>query len=161
MATTSLAERRRPTWKTIIKDIITQGWETRWTAYLESIPPDYPKTPSQLAITPNTLQLHEGVSKAMSSLITQIRTEKIGLNAFLFDRRVPDILPTCACGWPRQTAKHIIKYCPNWEDRRGPLQQLESWDNYQLLLGIPRNARIVAKWMHETNLLPQFSLDIE
>jgi hypothetical protein len=54
----------------------------------------------------------------MSSLITQIRTEKIGLNAFLADCHVPDKLPIYTCGWPRQTAKHILLFYPEAADHR-------------------------------------------
>ena len=32
------------------------------------------------------------LSKAMSSLLVQIRMGKIGLRAFLFERRVPDVM---------------------------------------------------------------------
>src|ERR1700735_2340765 len=50
------------------------------------------------------LKLHDELQKAESSLLVQMRTGKIGLRAFLFERRVPDVMtPVCSCGdgrWP-------------------------------------------------------------
>ena len=49
----------------------------------------------------NRSKLHEGLNKATSALITQIRTEKIGLNAFLTDRKVPGYTAKCPYGAAR------------------------------------------------------------
>src|SRR5271155_1577615 len=62
------------------------------------------------------LIISRGASKVTSSLITQIRAEKIGLNAFLHNRQVPGYTAPCNCGWPRQTAKHILWFCPEHYD---------------------------------------------
>ena len=52
-------------------------------------------------------QIHLKVKQVKSSLITQMRTEKIGLKAFLHSRRVPDIYEkSCQCGATEQTARH-------------------------------------------------------
>src|SRR5271156_5338120 len=98
-------------WKEAIAKITKTSWDKKWTAYLNAIPADRVKSPSQLDTGRKRSQLHTGLSKPMSALITQIRTEKIGLNAFLADRRVPGYTAACTCGWPRQTAKHILMYC--------------------------------------------------
>lgn len=52
---------------------------------LASIPEETVKTPAQLTSVSNRTKIHQSTSKATSSLITQIRTEKIGLDAFLAD----------------------------------------------------------------------------
>lgn len=58
------------------------------------------------------LKLHRGLHREVSSVLTQIRTEKIGLRAYLFDRHVPGIDDACCeCGSPRQTARHILEEC--------------------------------------------------
>jgi hypothetical protein len=42
------------------------------------------------------LRIYEGLTKAQSSILCQARTGKIGLRAFLFSRRVPDVdTPIC------------------------------------------------------------------
>ena len=43
-------------------------------------------------------------------MLTQIRTEKVGLRAYLFDRYIPGIDDTrCEYGSRRQTAKYILE----------------------------------------------------
>ena len=49
-----------------------------------------------------------GLSRAKSSILTQLRTGAIGLNDFLAAQNVPNITPECECGWVRQTPKYIV-----------------------------------------------------
>jgi len=45
---------------------------------------------------------HAALCKAESAVITQIRTGRIGLAAFLNKARVPEVeSPACQCGWAR------------------------------------------------------------
>jgi len=37
---------RTPTWNQAIKKMLIEGWERRWTAYLQAIPEDRIKTPA-------------------------------------------------------------------------------------------------------------------
>lgn len=159
MAPNTHDTQRQGTWKTTWKGITKERWDARWGKYVDSVPQQR-RPPALHATDHNPEKLHEGSSKATSAMITQIRTEKIGLNAFLAERKVPDKMPTCGCGWPRQTAKHIIRYCPDWEGRREPLRSLEDWQNYQKLVGTPTGARAVAEWLQRTGLLPQFSIGL-
>ena len=101
-------------------------------------------------------KLHEGVSKATNSLITQIRTEYIGLNGFLSDRKVPGYTPECECGWSRQTAKHILMSCPRFASTRDELYELAGTRDYSEMLATPRGVKAAAIWIQKTNLLPQF-----
>jgi len=53
-----------------------------------------------------------GMTKAQSSLLTQIRTGHIGLKAYLFSRRVPGIITLwCSCGKGRETVAHLFLDC--------------------------------------------------
>ena len=96
----------------------------------------------------------------MSALITQIRTEKIGLNAFLTTMKVPGYTATCDCGWGQQTAKHIILYCPQYQTQRNKLFQHAETRDYQKMLVTPRGAKAAATFLQTTNLLPQFQLEL-
>ena len=131
-----------------------------WESYQDSIPPRKTKAPAQKVTSDYYPKIHVGASKATSSLITQIRTEKIGLSAFLADRRVPNRTPQCSCGNMRQTAKHILMYCPNFEDSRENLYKIAETRDYSKMLITPRGAKAAANWMQKTNLLPQFSLGL-
>jgi hypothetical protein len=147
-------------WKDAVTEITMASWDKRWTAYLNSIPANRVKSPSQLDTRRKRSQLHKGLSKPMSSLITQIRTEKIGLNAFLADMRVPGYTPRCPCGWQRQTAKHILIYCPNYAERRPSLYGAAGTSDYKEMTVTARGLKAAAQWLQRTGLLQQFSLGL-
>ena len=52
-----------------------------------------------------------GLSRAKSSILTQLRIGAIGLNDFLAAWNVPNITPKCEYGWVRQMPKYIIIHC--------------------------------------------------
>jgi hypothetical protein len=58
---------------------------------------DHPEHPADLQKpTDEVLKRHNSLRKHESSLLTQIRTGRIGLNAFLWERKVPTVLsPYC------------------------------------------------------------------
>ena len=147
-------------WKEAIAKITKTSWDKKWTAYLNAIPADRVKSPSQLDTGRKRSQLHTGLSKPMSSLITQIRTEKIGLNAFLADRRVPGYTSTCPCGWHRQTAKHILMNCTDYTERRSSLFNTAATRDYKKMTATARGMKAAAQWLYSTGLLQQFSLGL-
>ena len=66
--------------------------------------------------------IHLKVKRAKSSLITQMRIEKIGLKAFLYSRWVPEVEDeTCECGAAKQTARHILQECRIYSRKRRTL----------------------------------------
>ena len=126
-------------------------------------------TPNSLTHQQQTLfkdkTRHEGLSKAESSLLIQIRTGDIGLRDFLFKRKVPEVLtPYCECGEGRETAEHLVVSClappliRRWETtkirtRRGFYSVLQG--------GIPpvaRLARRILGWLMDSGRLPIYSL---
>jgi hypothetical protein len=147
-------------WNKQIRKLTTQGWEQQWTKYLQGLPPEKRRTPATLDKSCNRTKLHEGFSKPTSAIVTQIRTEKLGLNAFLTARKVPDRTAECDCGWPRQTAKHVILYCPQYQGQRNKLYQDAGTRDYQKMLVTPRGAKAAATFLQATNLLPQFQLGL-
>jgi len=155
------AQNERPIpWKRAIRDYTQKSWDKAWTAYLATIPLGTVKAPAQLPTTSYTPKIHFHISKATSSLITQIRTEKIGLNAFLADRHVPDKQATCTCGNLRQTAKHILYFCPELTERRISLFEAAGTRDYSKIVATARGAKAAATWLQSTGLLPQFSLGL-
>ena len=124
-----------------------KGWEARWTAYLHSISDNHARPPALQVTERNQSQLYKSVSKPMCSLITQIRTEKIGLNAFLAERRVPGYLAQCPCGWRRQTAKHIICFCPQYAEEHNELFRLAGTSNYSQMIATPQGIKAAANWL--------------
>jgi hypothetical protein len=80
-----------------------------------SEPPDRHRAPVPAAwpeFNYDALKKHYGLLKHESSLLTQIRTGKVGLRAFLFERKVPDVAtPQCICGKAPETAAHLALDC--------------------------------------------------
>ena len=58
------------------------------------------------------LRAHQSLRKEESSVLTQVRTGRIGLRRFLFLRRVPGVAtPYCVCGEEEETAEHLLDGC--------------------------------------------------
>ena len=112
-------------------------------------------------IGPKHLHRHANMAKAESSLVTQIRTEKIGLASFLCRRRVPGVLTEycsyCDLG-KRQTAKHILLFCHSFQTERLRLFNGSERMDYWKLVDNPRWLQRAARWMIERGILAQYSL---
>ena len=107
-------------------------WKSTWATYQNRIP--LPTEAQQASLDKKRLKIHSNLAKAESSLATQIRTEKIGLANFLFNRRVPNVnSPACICGWPRQTAKHAIMHCQLIDGRNELVNQVKT-NNYRTII---------------------------
>ena len=73
-------------------------------------------------------------------MVTQLRTGKIGLRAFLFQRGVPDILsPYCQCG-ERETPAHIWMACPLYEQQRAVLPAAATSRDFRVAVTSARHA---------------------
>src|SRR6201996_5113534 len=108
-------------------DALKRDWEARWERLLTNANTDRFWRNEEPADRPSfdgkALEKHTGLQKHESSLLTQIRTGKIGLRAFLFDRKVPDInTPRCSCGYARETVAHLALNCPEVEEDRERLR---------------------------------------
>lgn len=92
-------------------------------------------------------------------MATQIRSGKIGFNAFLHRARVPGVLNSrCHCGWARQDAKHIILFCPEYASQRRQLIQETQTNDFRILMTEAKGIRATARWMIRTGCLDQFRL---
>ncbi len=87
------------------------GWEQgRTRGTLRNLQP----TPSK-----NRLRIHSGVKRSRISLVTQIRTEKMSLGAFLYSCNVPAYLITqCGCERDQQSASHVLAKLRRYSEER-------------------------------------------
>jgi hypothetical protein len=110
--------------------------------------------------TKKVLQLHERLSKRESALLVQLRTEKIGLNDFLFNRNVPDIIsPSCSCGERRQTVAHVILRCSKHKDLRNRIfANLSGRHSLRTILSTPQLATKAIEYMEQTQILGQVGI---
>ncbi|EKG09000.1 hypothetical protein MPH_14030 [Macrophomina phaseolina MS6] len=109
------------------------------------------------------LALHRGTPRAMSSLMVQMRTGKIGLRHFLYQRRVPGVTSgECDCGRGLQTVSHVLYVCSKFNELRLTFRTPDergrrSWTtDLRKLLSQRSTAVAAAKFMMATKLLGQF-----
>ena len=58
------------------------------------------------------LNIHRTLTRAQSSVAIQLRSEHIGLNSYLYRRKVPGVeKPSYQCGYPSQNVKHMVLAC--------------------------------------------------
>ena len=93
----------------LVRPLLEKAWKARWKTSI--------KGRHLFELTPEpsraVRKLHAGVTKAISALITQLRTGKIGFNAFLHDRRAPGFTtPQCDCDLGVMTVRHVLLTCP-------------------------------------------------
>ena len=137
--------------------VVNKRWQAQWRQETRGRT-TFRHTPEP---TPRVLQPHKNFSKRQSAIYVQLRTEKIGMNDFLFKRRVPEIKdPRCDCGEGRQTVAHILLQCRRHTALRNrELGQFPGRQNLRVLLSERKVAAKVVKFMEQTQILGQFRTD--
>jgi len=108
-----------------------------------------------------SLKVYEGLRKGHSSVLMQMRTERIGLNHFLYKIGIMES-DRCGCDEGSQTPRHILLECRMLRGLRREMWQridrlrLERREDLDTLLNEPRAARYVADFMIKAGLLGQF-----
>ncbi|KAJ2898375.1 hypothetical protein MKZ38_003966 [Zalerion maritima] len=135
-------------------EAMQRDWKARWEAVKEAEGPQRRRNePADIPeFTDRSLRKYKTLRKHESSALTQIRTGKIGLKAFLFQCRVPDVItPYCGCGG-RETAAHVILYCPQLARQRDGLNRdlrrpLRTRRDLEEATSENGPAQTVARWM--------------
>jgi hypothetical protein len=89
-----------------------------------------------------------------------MRTEKIGLNDFLFNRRAPEVIsPRCVCGERRQTAARILLRYRIYKDLRDQVfRDLSGRHNLRAVLNKPQLATKAIEFIELTRILGQMGI---
>jgi hypothetical protein len=141
-------------------------WERRWKQH-PSEPPGRRRA-SAPATRPTfsyeALQKHNGLRKHESSLLTQIRTGKVGLRAYLFERQVPEVATRCPCGDAPETAAHIVLDCRDLTQQREALrrtmapQALCTYRDFATATSRKKCAPKLVRWLLTTGRFPEYRL---
>ena len=105
------------------KAAAARDWETRWTVQVRTAPARADNTPMVKAFEGGHLRLYEKLVKAEGLALCQVCTEKMGLQRFLFRRKVSGVTSAYPCGREDQTAAHLFTECA--DDRSGDLRAFE------------------------------------
>lgn len=138
--------------KRTIDTALHQDWEFAWAnAKHGRALHDLGRKPDK-----KTLQLYKTLPQPISSIITQMRTGKIGLNAYLHGIDKADT-SQCTCNQGPQTVEHVLLRYRNWKQERQ-----EMWAGSRPVLsvkGVLGDHKLVVRAAHmmlRTGLLQQF-----
>lgn len=98
-----------------------------------------------------TLRWYEGLNKAEATALFLLRSEVIGLKAWLARYQGAERSPACSCGWTRETVEHVLVHCPDRDRSRLPTDT--EWRMPAILLQ-EESARKAAKWLVAEGILP-------
>lgn len=145
---------KEPDDKTLVKRWGLAAWQAQWDKTVEALPQRRAATAWLAPWSQDLRKLYAGLSKAEATALFLLRTEVIGLNAWLTTIQVPGAIRACHCGWQAQTVRHILLHCPRF-NRAELIIQCGS-KNLGEILSRPNRAQPAARWFIRSGVLEQF-----
>jgi hypothetical protein len=144
-----------------LKKMLHKKWENVWNEYRASSERRVCVTLSSRCFK-KRLKLHENMIKAESSLVTQMRIDRIDFAKYLFHHRVFIVSTSvCSCNWSKQFLKHIVLFCSTYRKTRESMLRVVETHDFDQLFEKLKVLRIVTRWLMRTDLFLQFSLAVE
>ncbi|EEA25056.1 reverse transcriptase, putative [Talaromyces marneffei ATCC 18224] len=138
-----------------IRQETKKAWEKSWDKQKSG------KPTKKLVPKPSkrTLQYWMYLRKATSSILIQLRTERVGLGHYLWRINKREN-PFCACGLSGQSVKHALLDCPLYADERElmwtRIKGFRRTTDLQVLLNEKVAAVTIAQFVQDTGMLAQF-----
>jgi ribonuclease HI len=141
--------------KRAIKQRITEEWEKRWEnglhgrEYFQYAPKPHKQYPGA----------HKNLAKALSSVIIQMRTGKIGLNSYCHGiGAITAPTDRCrGCKEERESLYHVLLYCPTYRKDRQKYWGRDPPRSLREIFADTEKSITAAKQLLSTGLLVQFS----
>jgi hypothetical protein len=140
--------------KSVIDEWADLEWRRRWNQTARNKKAATWKTPWKKS----TAALYSNLPKHQATALFLLRTEVIGLNAWLASINVPGVNARCGCGWNTQTVQHVLMMCPLYSSRRADLVSRVNTEEMWRMLSTPEKAQATARWFIQQGILRQFDL---
>ena len=143
-------------------------WQGEYNEAVRQRPRWHKEAADESLFTEDIVHRHDGLCKAESSMLIQVHTGKIGLQDFLFQQCVPEVVtPLCSClHAERETAEHLVLRCNNvskqqrtWLQERAQL--LHTGSDFVASLQCPKRAKLIMRWILGTGCLQEYRLAVE
>ena len=151
--------RARQSDTTLLRQWAELTWQKRWDGAAARLPRTRRTAVWTTPWSQDPRVLYAGLSKAEATALFLMRTEVIGLNAWLASIQVPGIRAACPCGWRAQTVRHIVLHCPQY-DRRDLLRRCGT-ERMEEILSRPACAKHAARWLVRSGAMEQFRVAAE
>jgi hypothetical protein len=146
-----------PQGNSLLKEWADLAWRNRWNDLKGKNVATAWKTPWDK----RPIKLYEDLPKHEATALFLLRTEVLGLNNWLASINVPDFTPACPCGWIRQTVRHILLFCPLYEQGRAEIVRKAASTDMTTILSKPGSGAAAARWLTRSGALPQFRTAVE
>jgi hypothetical protein len=142
-----------------IGDELQEEWKRRWESQAAKPHRHAPTWKEGWSSQPTWI--YDGVRKHVATAIFLLRSEVLGLRAWLSGIGVPGITPECSCGHPRQTIQHVLGFCPDQVEARIKLLERTGHTQMDRLLRERDTARWAGQWLLDTGLLEYLQLALK
>jgi hypothetical protein len=135
-----------------VREAFEERWKRKWGKYQSTL--TYRTTAQAEPWSKKVFKRHAKLTKVESTINTLLRTEHIGLNRYLYHRKVPGHpTPACLYSHDQQSTMHVVVFCPRHAASRAEIYRRAGTSLYRELLAKLKAAKAVADWFMQTNLL--------
>lgn len=142
-----------------IGDELEEEWKRRWESQAAEPHRHAPTWKEGWSSQPTWIC--DGFRKHVATAIFLLRSEVLGLRAWLSGIGVPGITPECSCAHPRQTIQHVLGFCPDQVEARIKLLDRTGHTQMDRLLREKDTARWAGQWLLDTGLLEYLQLALK